>query len=325
MSIFDASQLPDDVLALLHESDQTARAKRWAKLRETFPKDLPLHVRMALLTAWLDESTYDEGEVIVSLLQRGEPPPTLVWLIRDYQTALESLASLRAVAPDKACTLVRVALRLVQPAAAFFYTGARTSGYPMSVFKKITEQRKVAFGVDMQRAADELHIYVPIHLRIQRVEAMKLPWERFGLQPPAKASSIGAESDTKSVEDATSGSVPETTPSASPAPSPLPAAKKIKRRRAETVVFYASLMEGPSRAKLFEMAKLSHVDEVPETLWERTNWMDLLSACPHADVSEDTVLDEVPCYSDVLYKITILDREKFAEELRAAIMDVVSD
>lgn len=326
MSMFDTSQLSNDVLELLNESDQAARAKRWTKLREIYAEDLPLHVRMALLKAWLDESTEADGELIVGLLQSDVPPPILAWLIRDYQTALACLSDLRAESPDKACTLVRVALRLVQPAAAFFYAGARASGYPMAGLKKVAERRKVAFGVDLQRAADDLHIYVPVHLRIQRVEEMNLPCERFGLQPPTKSSSIGTEARIGSLADVSSSSGPETTSSALRSHSSLPATtKKSRRRRTKTVVFYASLMEGLSTSEIFEMAKLPCTDEVCEKLWERTNWKDLLTACLSADVREDQVIDEVPCYSDILYKITIFDREEFSEELRAAIMNAVSD
>lgn len=319
MSLSDAPQaLPHEVVELLNETDPAARAARWSTLCKTHATALEGRLRTALVKAWIDESTDADGELIGRLLCCDGPPPALLWLIPDYPTALECLSDLRAETPEQAATLVRTVLRLTQPAAAFFYTGARVSGYPMAVLKKIAEQRKVAFGVDVQRAADDLNIYVPVHLRIQRVEEMKLPWERFGLQPPAPESPYGEKSSQQSQStpaNTSHSAVPLSAATRSGTKPPPPTDKPLE--------FCASLMEAPSTEEMLEMANLADMSELTEMLWEKTNWKALLAECPSADVQVDTVLDEVPGYSDIYYKITILDRASFAAELRAAILNAV--
>ena len=71
------------------------------------------------------------------------------------------------------------------------------------------------------------------------------------------------------------------------------------------------------------MANLPYPDEIADKLWAHTNWKDLLSACPSADITEEMEQDGAPCQSDILYKITIIDPASFPSELRDAIFQAV--
>lgn len=322
---FDAAEaLPQDVSDLLTESDPTARADRWAALRKAHPADLPRAARSALLQCWDNEPAKPTGGAVCGIGIDG-PLPTLVWLIPDHQSAIECLADLNAANPDTAATLVRTVLELTQSAAAFFYTGARVSGYPTAALKTNSERRKVALGADIQHAADELHIAVPAHLRIRWVEKMNLPCERFG-QP------AGSPSQTEMKIAAQGASSPsalqsKTTSQTSKAPLEAPPdhAGISKPPAEEPGVFYASLMDGVPDLDFFEMAGLIKTDEARYRLWGETNWKDLLSECDGVYVDEEEELDEVPCYSDITYKITIVDRAAFSRSLREAILSIVSE
>lgn len=322
---FDASEpLLHDVSDLLTESDPAARADRWTALRKAHPADLSRAARSALLQCWLNEPAKPHGGAVCGIGIDG-PLPTLVWLIPDHPTAIECLADLHAASPDTAATLVRTVLELTQPAAAFFYTGARVSGYPMAALKTNSERRKVALGADIQRAADDLHIAVPVHLRIRWVDKMNLPRERFG---PPPVSPTQPEMKT-AAQEASSTSALKGTPTSQTRKAPLEAptdhAGISKPPAEEPEVFYASLMHGVPDLDFFEMAELTETDEARYKLWGETNWKDLLSECNGVDVDEKEELDEVPCYSDITYKITIVDRAAFSRSLREAILSVVSD
>lgn len=321
---FDAAEhLPQDVSDLLAESDPAARAHRWAALRKAHPAELSRAARSTLLQCWINESAKPNGGAVCGIGIDG-PLPTLVWLIPDHQTALECLADLHAAIPNVAAAVVRTALELTQPAAAFFYTGARVSGYPMAALKTNSERRKVALGADIQRAADDLHIAVPGHLRILWVEKMNLPCERFG-QP------AGSPSQTEmkiAAQEASSTSALKGTPTSQTRKAPLEAptdhAGISKPPAEEPEVFYASLMHGVPDLDFFEMAELTETGEARYKLWGETNWKDLLSECDGVYVDEEEELDEVPCHSDLTYKITIVDRAAFSRSLREAILSIVS-
>lgn len=322
---FDAAEaLPQDVSDLLTESDPTARADRWAALRKAHPADFSRAARSALLQCWDNEPAKPTGGAVCGIGIDG-PLPTLVWLIPDHQSAIECLADLNAANPDTAATLVRTVLELAQSAAAFFYTGARVSGYPMAALKTNSERRKVALGADIQRAADDLHIAIPVPLRIRWVEKMNLPRERFG-QPTG--SPIRPEMKI-AVQEASSTSALQSTPTSQTRKAPLDAppdhAGISKPPAEEPEVFYASLMDGVPDLDFFEMAELTETDEARYKLWGKTNWKDLLTECDGVDVDEGEELDEMPCYSDITYKITIFDRAAFSKSLREAILSIVSE
>lgn len=322
---FDAAEaLPQDVSDLLTESDPTARADRWAALRKAHPADLPRAARSALLQCWDNEPAKPTGGAVCGI-GIGGPLPTLVWLIPDHQSAIECLADLNAANPDTAATLVRTVLELTQSAAAFFYTGARVSGYPTAALKTNSERRKVALGADIQHAADELHIAVPAHLRIRWVEKMNLPRERFG-QPPV--SPIRPEMKTTAQKALNTPALQNAaTPQANRAPleAPRHQAEISKPPAEEPETFYASLMDGVPDLDFFEMAGLTETDEARYRLWGKTNWKDLLSECRGVYVDEGEELDEEPRYSDITYKITIVDRAAFSRSLREAVLSIVSE
>lgn len=324
---FDAAEhLPQDVSDLLAESDPTARADRWAALRKAHPADLSRAARSALLQCWDNEPAKPTGGAVCGISIDG-PLPTLVWLIPDHQTASECLADIYEANPDAAAALVRTVLELTQPAAAFFYTGARVSGYPMAALKTNSERRKVALGADIQRAADDLNIALPLHLRIRWVEKMNVPRERFG-QPPV--SPTQAEMKTTAQEALNTSALQNVaTPQTNKAPwEALPHQAGIsKPPTEEPEEFYASLMDGVPDLDFFEMAELTETDEAHYKLWGETNWKDLLSECDGVYVDQKEVQDEVPCYSysDITYKITIVDRAAFSRSLREAILRIVSE
>lgn len=313
---------PNEIVELLNETDPAARAARWSALRKSHPRDLERPFRKALLSAWLDESPGAAGEITSRARHGDDLPPTLLWLVLEYPTALECLSDLRAESLEAATRLVRIVLQLTQPAAAFFYEGARSSGYPMAVLKKIKEQRKVAFGIDMQRAADELNIYVPSNLRIRWVKEMKLPWERFGLEAPATEQLQQDQNVEAATEQKRAASNRYTLPGG-PSHDEPKSREGTTRRPEKPLQFFASLMDGPSTEEVFEMANLPHTDEIAEKLWAHTNWKDLLSACPSADITEEMEQDETPCQSDIIYKITIIDPASFPSELKDAIFEAV--
>lgn len=322
---FDAAEsLPQGVSDLLTESDPAARAHRWMALRKAHPTDLSRAARSALLHYWVNESAKPEGGAVCGIGIDG-PLPTLVWLIPDHQTALECLSDLHVSSPDVAATLVRTVLELTQAAAAFFYTGARVSSYPMAALKTNSERRKVALGADIQRAADDLHIAVPVHLRIRRVEKMNLPCERFGQPPvrPAQPEVRTAMKEASNTSTLRNGPTPQTSKVSLEAP--LHHAGISESPAEEPEVFYASQTAGVPGLDFFEMAELTETDEVRYRLWGETNWKDLLSECGGVYVDEEQELDEVPCYSDISYKITIIDRVAFSSSLRKAILNIVSE
>lgn len=314
--------LPNEIVELLNETDPAARAGRWSALRKSHPRDLERPIRKALLSAWLDDSAGIAGEITGRAMRGDDLPPTLFWLIPEYPTALECLSDLRAESLEAATRLVRIVLQLTQPAAAFFYAGARSSGYPMAVLKKVKEQRKVAFGINMQRAADELNIYVPSHLRIRWVKEMKLPRERFGLEAPATEQPRQDHNVETSTEQQRAVSSRCTLPEGPSHEAPN-LRQGTTRRPEKPLQFFASLMDGPSTEEVLEMANLPYPDEIADKLWAHTNWKDLLSACPSADITEEMEQDGAPCQSDILYKITIIYPASFPSELRDAIFQAV--
>lgn len=293
-------------------------------LRKAHPTDLSRAARLALLHCWLNESAKPEGGAVCGIGIDG-PLPTLVWLIPDHQTAIECLSDLQVSSPDVAATLVRTVLELTQPAAAFFYTGARVSGYPMAALKTNSERRKVTLGADIQRAADDLHIAVPVHLRISWVEKMNLPCERFGQPPvrPGQPEVKTAMKETSNTSTLQNGPTPQT--SKVPLEAPPHHTGISDSPAEEPAVFHASLMDGVPGLDFFEIADLTETDEVRYKLWGETTWKDLLSECEGVYVDEEEELGEVPCYSNISYTITIVDHAAFSKSLREAILSIISE
>lgn len=86
--------------------------------------------------------------------------------------------------------------------------------------------------------------------------------------------------------------------------------------------FSASRMDGPS-VDLIRVSGLPDSDELSDCLWSATNWENLLASCEQADVVEAVTIDEVPGYSDTYFTVSIADPEKFARQLRCAILGFV--
>jgi hypothetical protein len=97
--------------------------------------------------------------------------------------------------------------------------------------------------------------------------------------------------------------------------------KKLEKRRRRGCGFDASMVDGPTRISLEDIAGMEFTVEEHDAVWGATNWHELVDECHAAEVETEEEFEGGPGMSDVFYWVYVKDPVEFARQVRTKFME----